>query len=60
MHVGTTVLLTLILCTVAQSSLSGDILTFGGEAGAWVVLKEGDKINSTPEAGSTCSSIIYF
>ena len=39
---------------------AGDFLTFGGEAGAWVVLKEGDKINITPEAGSTFASIISF
>lgn len=43
-----------------KSVSSGDFLTFGGEAGAWVVLKEGDKINITPEAGSTFSSIISF
>tara|TARA_R110000751_G_scaffold79012_3_gene159438 strand:- start:284 stop:625 length:342 start_codon:yes stop_codon:yes gene_type:complete len=46
---------------VAGKSVSaGDFLTFGGEAGAWVVLKEGDKINITPEASSTFASIISF
>jgi len=39
---------------------AGDFLTFGGEAGAWIVLKEGDKINITPEANSTFASIISF
>ena len=46
---------------VAGKSVSaGDFLTFGGESGAWVVLKEGDKINITPEASSTFASIISF
>lgn len=39
---------------------AGDFLTFAGETGAWVILKEGDKIDITPEAGSTFASIISF
>ena len=39
---------------------AGDFLTFGGESGAFLVMREGDKINLTPEAGSSFASIISF
>lgn len=39
---------------------AGDYIQFGGPEGAFLVMKEGDYITITPEAGSTFSSIISF
>ena len=43
-----------------KSISAGDFITFGGELGAFVVLKEGDKLNLTPEASSSFASIVSF
>ena len=43
-----------------KSVSAGDFITFGGELGTFVVLREGDKLNLTPEASSSFASIVSF
>ena len=39
---------------------SGEFLEFGGQYGEFLVAKEGDTLEITPEAGSTFVSIVSF
>lgn len=44
----------------AKSLASKELLTFGGPEGAFLVMKEGDTLSLTPEAGSTFVTIVSF
>lgn len=43
-----------------KSVSAGDFIAFGGQEGAFLVMREGDSIIVAPEANSTFSSIISF
>jgi hypothetical protein len=44
----------------AKSVGAGDVLQFGGEYGYFLILKDGESISVTPEAGSTFTALVSF